>query len=124
MREGGDSGDTPFCREYDLFFPEENPIVSEQAHPAAPLRRIITHAAPCATTVEAETTELIEDIVYRYFSTLCERVGRASTICDNTSTSSCLPRWCKGPYATRTSRFSSVINLPENDDHPHQFTEV
>lgn len=38
-----------------------------------PLRRIITHAAPCATTVEAETTELIEDIVYRYFSTLGTR---------------------------------------------------
>jgi len=57
-----------------LFSERKIRIVFERARPAAPLRRIITHAAPCATTVEAETTELIEDIVYRYFSTLCERV--------------------------------------------------
>lgn len=49
---------------------------SDRVRTSAPLlRRIITHAAPCATAVEAETTELIEDIVYRYFSTLAVRRG-------------------------------------------------
>lgn len=68
---------------YNIYSREENPIVFGQTP-----RRIITHAAAsCATAVEAETTELIENIVYRYFSTLGTR-GDASTVRDNTSTSS------------------------------------
>lgn len=82
------------------LFPEENPIGRIAAVAGADggvAHRIITHATAAVAavarceTVGAETTELIEDIVYRYFLTLLvsgsECVGGGCAVID-TSTSS------------------------------------
>lgn len=82
-------------------------------------RRIITHTTRCSTTIEAETAELIEDIVYRYFLMLRARQWYAIVLQHRRLSL----RWCEGPMSG-SSRFSSfVINLSENDDYPRQFTE-